>query len=185
MASNPFLIFLFIHLVALVLGFGSVMVVDVFGLLWLSGKVKLALVNRVAHVTQRLIWLGWGGLVLSGIGLIYLKGSVDNLTLIKLFLVAALGVNGIFLHYIKKSMEHIRDGRPDRLEMFRIGLATVISQIGWWGAVVIGFLHRHWRHSIPWPENPWFVISVLTAVFLGAAFTGELLLRHHHRRRRA
>lgn len=50
---------LFIHLISLIVGFGSVIVIDTFGFLWLLKKVKLTFVNRVANVTQPLIWIGW------------------------------------------------------------------------------------------------------------------------------
>jgi len=80
MASLSFYIFLFIHLISLIIGFGSVIVIDVFGLLWVLRKVDLKLVDKVAGITQKLIWIGWGGLVLSGIGLISIKGYIDNLS---------------------------------------------------------------------------------------------------------
>lgn len=164
MATLPFYIFLFIHLISLVVGFGAVIVIDTFGLLWIRKKVSLELVTTVANTTQKLIWLGWSGLVISGIGLIVMKGFVDNLTIIKLFFVAMLGINGIFLHHIKNNLEN---------RNFRIGLASAVSQLGWWGAIVIGFLHRHWRYEIDWPPNPWLVIGIIVILITLAAIIGE------------
>src|SRR3989338_9444425 len=159
MDSTHFYIALFVHLASLIIGFGAVLVIDTFGLLMLLGKQPLEQVKKVARVTQMLIWIGWGGMVVSGVNLIWLKGYVDNLTKIKLFFVLAVGLNGIFLHFISKSMQNISDDRQTpKLLKFRIGLATVISQLGWWGAMTIGFVHRHWRHQIDWPLNPWSYI---------------------------
>lgn len=177
---NPsiFYIFIFLHLVFLIIGFGSVIVIDTFGLLWTLKKVPLKKVNEVASVTQRLIWIGWGGLVLSGLGLIFMKGSVDNLMTIKLFFVAMLGVNGIFLHRIKKSLESLEE--PEHLPplyFFRISLASTLSQIGWWGALIIGFSHRQISHVINFPQNPWIIISAATIIILATAAIGESLLR--------
>lgn len=133
-----FYLFLFIHFIFIAVGFGAVIVIDTFGFLWLRKKVALELVMKVADVTQRLIWIGWSGLVISGIVLLGLMGwHVGARTALKLFFVAMLGMNGIFLHYIKKAFER------GEVPMGRMVLATVISQIGWWGAIVIGFLNTN------------------------------------------
>ena len=138
MISNIFYIFLFIHLVFIIVGFGAVIVIDTIGFLWLRKKVKLAFVTQVAGITQRLIWIGWFGLVISGTVLLGLKGwPLGDLTKLKLFFVAMLGANGIFLHFIKKKF------KLGRVPMGRMALATIISQIGWWGAMIIGFLNTN------------------------------------------
>ena len=178
MQIQPFHIFLFIHLACLITGFGAVLVLDTFGLLWLLKKIPLSLVNKVAHVTQRLIWLGWFGMVASGLGLIIIKGYVDNLTVIKLFFVAMVGLNGVWLHFIKKSITNLGDNEPMPLLIkFRMFLATTISQTGWWGAILIGFVHRHIQHNIPWPANPWIYIFLIAGVFAVALAAGELALK--------
>ena len=188
MDTPLFYIFLFVHLISLAVGFGAVIVIDMFGLLWTMKKISLALVNQVAGFTQRLVWLGWGGLVASGIVLIVLKGYIDNLTMIKLFFVAMLGVNGVLLHFIKKRMEQVRDGELPADLRFRIAFSSVLSQIGWWGAISIGFVHRHIRHTINWPTHPEYVIAGLAIVCIvigcvGIATVGkkEHGLAEHHR----
>ena len=166
-----FTVALFVHLVSLVVGFGAVVVVDMFGLLWLARRVPLSLVNRVAGVTQRLIWLGWSGLVVSGLVLISKKGFVDNLTLIKLFFVAMLGANGLFLHTIKKRMEALSDDAIMTPDLKRqVGFSSFISQLGWWGAMLIGFIHNNWQQNINWPPHPWYFIIGMAVVFLGIGF---------------
>lgn len=169
---------LFIHIISLITGFGAVIVIDFFGLMWMTKKVPLSQVNQTAHITQRLIWIGWTGLVLSGTGMIILKGYIDNLTAIKLFLVALLGLNGIFLHIIKKSLEGHNENLPLPAQaLFRITLASTISQFGWWGAIIIGFLHRHIDHYINWPAHPSLWISGILLAISIAAIVGEIALR--------
>lgn len=157
---------------------GGVIVIDTFGLLWLSKKVQLPIVKHVAHVTQRLIWTGWIGLVLSGTVLIFIKGNVDNLTVMKLFFVALVGVNGYFMHTIKRSLEPIKGNKVPAQLMFRIGLASTISQVGWWSAIAIGFLHRHWQHYINWPHAPEIYIGVIITGIALVALTGEILFHN-------
>src|SRR3989338_592845 len=178
MDTPTFYIFLFIHLVSLIVGFGAVIVIDSMGLLWLFGRIKLQFLGKVAGITQALIWIGWSGLVLSGIGLILHKGYIDNLTIIKLFFVVLLGFNGIFLHYLKHALKEFeKTNKITNIFKFRMGLATSISQMGWWGAIFIGFIHRHWQHYIPWPSNPYIYIIGIIALIGIISLSGEIILK--------
>ncbi len=175
MDSPHFYIALFIHLVSLIVGFGAVLVVDTFGLLMILEKIPLSLLKKTARITQRLIWAGWVGMVISGINLILLKGYVDNLTRIKLFLVLMIGVNGIFLHLIKKALSGFENKKDvPNVWRFRIALSSAISQTGWWGAILIGFVHRHIAHNIAWPRNPYIFMLFFALLFGSAAVLGEI-----------
>lgn len=175
-----FYILLFVHVTSFAVGFGAVVVIDTFGLCFLLKLfgVNLKLVTGVANITQRLIWLGFAGLIASGIPMLYLKGQVDSLTLLKLFFVLMLGLNGVFLHVIKKSMEKLGDVEvfPPHVA-FRVGLASAISQLGWWGAFFIGFAHRHWNHTIETPYPVEYIIAAVLVSIAAAASIGEWYLR--------
>ncbi len=172
-------ILLFVHLVSLLIGFGSVIVIDTFGLLWLLKKVKLSFVNSVATVTQRLIWVGWFGLVLSGIPLLMMKESISGLTTLKIAFVLMVGLNGIFLHIIKKSMEKLGDVETlPNIIKFRMTFASFVSQFGWWGAIIIGFLNNKLKANAPKIEEP-FVFLIPFFIFLVVVLVvGELLFRN-------
>ncbi|MDQ3076797.1 MAG: hypothetical protein M3Q63_01975 [bacterium] len=182
MMNTPlFYIALFIHIVSFITAFGAVIGIDFAGTLWMLKKIPLKTVSTIASVTQKLIWIGWIGLVLSGIVLIYHKGFIDELTWIKLFFVAMLGLNGIFLHFIKKSTDALGDVNelPAKI-IFRTALASTISQLGWWGAITIGFVHRHIEHYIPYPPHPWpllimiiILITICVAALIGESVTNK------------
>jgi hypothetical protein len=180
MNTPIYLILLFGHIISLIVGFGAVIVVDTFGLLWLLKwwGVDLGLVRRVAVITQRLIWVGFTGLVLTGLPMIIMKGAVSDLTKIKLFLVLMVGLNGIFLHTIKKSLDALGDNIiavPARI-YFRISLASGISQLGWWGATAIGFYNREVGVPMAWSEYYVPVIGLIVFV-IGITWTvGELIV---------
>ncbi len=132
---------LFIHLISTVVGFGAVIVIDVWGFLWVINKQKLSQVLSVAKVTQVLIWIGFFGLVLSGLflGAHYNKPR----TQLKIGLVILLGINGLYLEYIKrwaKKLNDVKFGAAPIMFKIQIGMATIVSQIGWWGTILIGFL---------------------------------------------
>jgi hypothetical protein len=181
--------FLFLHIIFIVIGFGAVVVVDTFGLLWLLKKIPLKTVTTTAEITQRLIWIGWFGLVFTGSILLLSKNgvfrdfgmitrmNVSDLTWIKLFLVSMLGANGIFLHFIKRSMEKLNNPEDlPKIIMFRTSLASTISQMGWWGAFTIGFINTNTHFSTDLPFNP---LTVMILILLGislAVLVGEMVL---------
>ena len=178
MESTAFYIILFVHLISLVAAFGAVMVTDFFGLRWTRNQIPFARVVQAADTTGRMVWIGWLTLVASGIPLLVLKASIDELMILKLFCVGLAGANGLALHAVLKRLrtyEHA-DAVPSLL-VFRLLLSLMLSQVAWWGALLIGFLHRHIWDSINWPPRPLLVIAAFSAgaIIIGAA--GELILR--------
>lgn len=185
MDTLPFYLFLAVHLVSLIVGMGAVIFIDIVGAMWIFRRADARFLVRVAGVTQKVIWLGWAGLVASGTGLIILKGYVDSLTAVKLFLVFMIGINGVALHFIKHAVGDVAAFRAlPPVYRYHIIMATVVSQVGWWGAITIGFIHRHWQHYIPWPVSPWPAILGIASGWLAIVLVGQLWLAHHRARRR-
>ncbi len=171
-------VLLFVHLVSLVVGFGAVIVIDTFGLLWILGKVRMSFVTQVANITQRLIWLGYTGLVLTGIPLILMKESISGLSTLKIFVVILVGINGVYLHIIKKSMGEVSDDTPvSKLNKFRITLASTVSQLGWWTAIVIGFLNNKLKTNAPIIEEPFGIIIPVIILVIVVGAVGEVILK--------
>jgi hypothetical protein len=180
MDSPVFYILLFIHLTSLIVAFGAVMVTDHLGLHWMRNRMPFERLIKVAGTTQRLIWIGWTGLVLTGIPMLLLKGEVDRLMVIKLFFVLLAGLNGYALHLVLGGIKRFQDADTvPTLLMIRLGLALAVSQVAWWGAFTIGFLHRHVWSVIDWPPAPWLWISIFVAVVLGLWLAAEWVLREH------
>lgn len=179
METTPFFIVLFVHLSGLILGFGAVLVTDLYGLLWVWNRVRFPQLIRVSGVTEKFIWAGWGTMVLAGIPLILLKGVVDNLMVIKLFFVILIGINGVLLHFLHKRVERYKEGDDvPKILMFRLILSLTLSQFSWWSAVLIGFLHRHVQSIIQYPDNPWVIIGLFIAILGVIWAAGEIFLRN-------
>lgn len=134
---------LFAHLLSLVVGFGAVIVVDAYGLLWLFGRRRAADISALVSAGHALICLGLAGLLASGALLHPDPGS--GLTRIKLGLVLAVLLNGYNAHRLSRRLRrlppHLRGEDMPWDYAWRVFLASAISQIGWWGAIVIGFLN--------------------------------------------
>jgi hypothetical protein len=179
MEPTAFYILLFFHLGFLILGFGSVLVTDLYGLLWIRDRVRFKQILRVSGVTQKFIWTGWAGMVIVGIPMIIIKGNIDNLMILKIAFVILIGLNGIPLHMIQKKLQEFKDEDVvPGIFIFRLILCISISQIAWWGAIVIGFLHRHIWPVIDWPDQTWLYLGVFLAALLAIWGIGEAILKH-------
>lgn len=128
---------LFAHLGSLILGFGTVLVADYFFALWVFGRTTFAEAVVNTSWLHPLIWAGLVGLITSGV---LLKPDLTSTaTILKLGLVAILTVNGIQASALGTRMSALA-GSPTRRLLIRGGVTSAISQICWWGAIVIGFL---------------------------------------------
>ncbi|HET9773020.1 MAG TPA: hypothetical protein VFS16_19135 [Acidimicrobiia bacterium] len=134
---------LFVHLMSMAVGFGAVVMVDVYGLLWLLGHRTLSEVMALVKAAHGVIGLGVGGLLASGIAL---KPDITSpLARVKLALVLVLMLNGVAaqrtLHRLCASLpEQVRGANIPWAVFQRVLSAALISQSTWWGAITIGFL---------------------------------------------
>ena len=129
---------LFAHLGSLLVGFGAVLLVDWFGLLWLTRRRSLADVLRTAQGALVPTWLGFTGLLVSG-ALLGPEGT--PLTTVKLLVVLAVGLNGVFAGSLLSKLSRYSDRRLPTMLLIRASAATTLSQCAWWTAVLIGYLN--------------------------------------------
>ncbi|MFE9773602.1 hypothetical protein ACFYOV_18415 [Streptomyces sp. NPDC005931] len=130
---------LFVHLGALVVGLGSVLTIDYYGALWLLGRRSLRQALEFAGPLHVPVWAGLAGLVLSGITLD--PDPRAPLTRVKLVLVLAIALNGVHAQVVHRSLADQGGTWPPRRLLVRGVISAVLSQLGWWGAVTIGFLN--------------------------------------------
>lgn len=129
---------LFVHMIALVIGFGAVFTVDWCGLLWLLGRRSLEELAKLGAAVHLPIWLGLFGLVLSG--MLLQPDLSAPLTWVKLGLVLMITLNGLHVYVLGERMSRLGADVPRHL-LRRASAAAAISQLGWWGATIIGFLN--------------------------------------------
>jgi hypothetical protein len=126
---------LFVHLASLVVGFGAVLSVDWVALLWVLRRRRLSDVLVTAGNVHVPIWAGYSGLVLSGVLLEPSLGS--PITQVKLALVLLIGWNGLVATWL----HHVLHGDVRRRLIVVSALSATVSQLGWWGAMAIGFVN--------------------------------------------
>lgn len=128
------------HLAALVVGFGAVLTVEWFGLMWLLRRRPLSAVVQVAQGAHTPIWLGLAGLALTGMVL-----APEQLTMpgtLKLGVVLVVALNGVYAARVQRLLSASAP-TPPRQVLTRVGITAMVSQLGWWTAVIIGFLSSH------------------------------------------
>ncbi len=130
---------LFVHLASLVLGFGAVLVADYYGLLWITGRCSLRDALGSAGRLHLPIWAGLAGLVASGTMLH--PDPSSTLTCVKLVLVLLLSLNGLQAGLLNQRMAAHTAAAPGPRLLAWGGATALVSQVCWWGAVIIGFLN--------------------------------------------
>jgi hypothetical protein len=130
---------LFAHLAALVLGFGAVLTLDWFGLMWMLRRQTLTTLVRVAQVVHTPIWLGLAGLTLSGV--LLAPNTSAPLTVVKLLAVLVVALNGLVAAKVQERLLALDGGTPSRRLLLTSVLVAGISQAGWWTATLVGFLN--------------------------------------------
>lgn len=134
---------LFVHLGSVIVGLGAAVLLEFFGLLWVRGRATLDDLRRVERVVTGLAWLGIAGLLASGAFLHPNLG--DPLTDLKMLAVLVVAMNGVAMGRLTGTLArlpgHIPFSRlPARMRAWCVWSA-VVSQAGWWTAVVIGMLN--------------------------------------------
>ena len=130
----------FLHLASLVLGFGAVLAVDWVALLWAARRRTLADVLRTAGNAHVPAWLGYGGLVLSGV--LLEPDLAAWTTRVKLAMVVLIGWNGVAAVGIQRRLSAVRGTLVPRNLLLAAAGSAAVSQAGWWGAMLLGFLNR-------------------------------------------
>ncbi len=130
------------HVLGLVLAFGPILLVDWYGLAWLTHRRRFEEVRRLADLTDPLVWLGIGLLGISGI---FLAPVLTRpMTLAKIAFVLVVVNNGVAVRALADRLRAAGDpeGLADLPPQLRRRMLTsvAVSQVAWWGAVVIGLV---------------------------------------------
>ncbi|WP_411730467.1 hypothetical protein [Paeniglutamicibacter sp.] len=141
-----------VHILALVFSFGTILVIDWIGFLWLLGKRAIHEPGRLEAAAKPLIWGGLALLLASG-ALIHPDLS-STPTRVKLACVLVLMLNGLWIAPVMRRVLALppdtRFGAVGRWLRMRLMIALAISQTCWWSAALIGMLNstlRRWSGS--------------------------------------
>ena len=134
---------LFIHLIGMATGFGAVLMIDVYGLMWLFGHKTLSELVDLVTTAHSVIGVAVGALLASGIAL---RPDLSSpLARFKMLLVLILMLNGVWAQHLLVGMKRTLPAEIQGASIPWVGFqralaAALISQSTWWGAIVIGFL---------------------------------------------
>ena len=134
---------LFVHLASVIIGLGAVLMVEWYGLLWMTEWRSVRDVRQVDLTLRLPIWAGIVGLLASGA---LLQPDLESpATLVKLGAVLVLSLNGVAITrwsiHLARFPRRMRFSSLPRKAQFSFMSSAVISQLAWWTAVVIGMLN--------------------------------------------
>ncbi|GAA1976391.1 hypothetical protein GCM10009777_06670 [Microbacterium pumilum] len=134
---------LFAHLASIIIGLGAAVFLEYNGLLWMMRRRTLADLRHTERSVSPLAWLGIIGLFASGA---FLQPNLeDPLTVIKMAAVLLVAMNGIAMTRLTEELARLPAHVPFATIPPRVRLwcvwSAVVSQAGWWTAVVIGMLN--------------------------------------------
>jgi hypothetical protein len=124
--------------ISCIIGYGAVITIDTAGLFWILKKRSMDFVYSMTGITQPLIWIGWTGITCGILGLLLFTPLTPLITY-QLILLGILGLNGIYLQTIKKRLN--LKNLDQKLPIFSMFLATVISQTSWITFLTLQFIH--------------------------------------------
>jgi hypothetical protein len=113
---------LYLHLIFVPVGFGAVVMMHLYLVLWRMGRLRQRAVLALTSVAHKLMAAGLAGLIATGIALDPELGSPLMRT--KLVLLLVLMLNAIRVQQSTR----------------RIVGPVVVSQIAWWGTLGIGYV---------------------------------------------
>lgn len=132
-----------VHVISLVASFGAVLLIDWHGLLWLFGLRHFTESTRLAAAAGPIIWAGLAGLI--GSGALLHPNLSSPLTILKLFLVLAVAWNGAAMSVFRRRLARLPPNTTPaelpRTDWWILAVSSTVSQIGWWGAIIIGFIN--------------------------------------------
>lgn len=123
--------------ISCIIGYGAVVTIDTAGLFWIFKKRSMDFVYSMTGITQPLIWLGWGGIVVGIVGTLSFS-PLTPIIIYQFILLGILGLNGIYLQTIKKKL-NLTD-RNQKIPVFSIFFATLISQTCWLTFLTLEFV---------------------------------------------
>lgn len=137
---NP--IWIIVHLVALCGAYGSVIIVDIIGLLWLVRQVDRERMLAITAWAQPVIWAGILAMMVSGA---MLGPDLSRpLTKVKMTLIILLAINGLNLDALRKRTKELsgqtfRDA-PRSYKAWSV-FSIALSQALWISIVVVAALN--------------------------------------------
>lgn len=136
--DTNFIIFFF-HLAGIIIGLGSVTVIDAMGFLSRKSKYWTQVTVMAHHVTKPLIWAGTFLVTITWILMIF---NFDNLmySTIRSIMIVVMILNGIFLSfYVSPEVDKFKNKNklfPKSLQYKTIA-SMIISFTSWWGFVIL------------------------------------------------
>ena len=143
---------LFLLLAGFVIGLGAVTVIDIHGFLGRKSSYWTEATTRTHKVTKPMIWAGIMLAVVGGL-IFYRNEGLVGIPLIHAIIAIALIANGYFLSFKVSPFLLQREKKGKSGELLprswqnKIIASLIVSDIGWWGGLMLLVLHILGRYQ--------------------------------------
>ncbi len=137
---------LFVMLAGFIIGLGAVTVIDIHGFLGRKSSYWTEATIRTHKVTKPLIWVGIALAIVGG-ALLYRGESLSGIPLYHALIAGTLILNGLFLSFQVSPFLVKRESEGRQAELLpaslqnKIVVSLLVSDIGWWGGLVLLVCH--------------------------------------------
>lgn len=130
-----------LHLLALGLSAIAIILADHYGWQYVSGNIPVLDSKRLSKY-HKFVWLGLIAMVITGVVLLSteLKLFYDFAFFVKLLMVAALVINGLFIGRLSKIATIKPFAELTSNEKLPLFISGGVSVFCWLGAMIIGFI---------------------------------------------
>jgi hypothetical protein len=133
---------LFLMLSGFIIGLGAVTVIDIHGFLGRKSSYWTEATTRTHKVTKPMIWAGIFLAIVGGV-IFYRNESFTGIPAAHALIVVALLLNGYFLSYKVSPflLAREREGKSGELLprewQHKIMVSLIVSDVGWWGGLIL------------------------------------------------
>ncbi len=137
---------LFLFLAGFIIGLGAVTVIDLHGFLGRKSSYWTEATTRTHKVTKPMIWAGIACAIIGGL-IFYRNNAFSGIPFVHAVIALALIANGHFLSFKVSPflLAREREGRAGELLpaswQKKIVAGLIVSDIGWWGGLVLLVIH--------------------------------------------
>lgn len=165
------------HLLGLVLGLGGAALTDFIFVLCVRAQRVGRTLLLIMKWSASLVLVGYGLLVISGIGLLASGSHVSSKFYAKMFVVLVVGINGTLAHsVIFPKLAHKIKYHSNEISiafLHQLSVVAAISGVSWMAALILGAWKTKAQVTVLWALI--YLIAVLIAVVMSLLLTPNVL----------
>ena len=175
-------VFVIFHILGVAIGAGAAFTGDFIFFASIKDKVISKEENKLMDAVSTLVWFGLGLILLSGVGLVWLRPEIflrSEKFWAKMTVVLVIAINGLIFRFVhRKTFAEsigVRFEKADKLMKNKLSIiiSGALSMISWVYTIILGVLSRT---PFSYAEFIFFYMGILVIAFFGAVLLKDRIL---------